>query len=485
MVIQERSFSVKLNAALKLTELSNSSASKLFNIDPSYVSRLRNGTRIPKTDSELISGIAKKLGEVMWRKGLAEPASSLMKRYPVPTKKKLFYQAVLEWLTDFDEEEETDAMAMIMDAINEYSLPDLSQQPSAKDIINELHFSNKLEYDGIRGLQEASTRFLVEAYQEKAPQLKLYSDQNISWMAENPKYHRTWKHLMAACLHQGVKIKIIHYIRRNYAELLNGLLSWLPLYFMGEIESYCRYEPTEPAFSHTIFLHDDHACVEGMTVRGNEKMGRYRYGTTKTDLERCNSSFNLLLADSAHFISSVKGIHPLERLTGSTSKKMLLCQGTLPLETMSEELFREILKNNSIFEEEIQILMKEFFAAKETLTNLCQKKEVALTTFRESAIQKQYLPVDTEPFTSEIHLTCTREQWEQHLSETQAFFKARDGFFHLVDNSFLAKIHIFTAEDIVYIKHMSLPDKVFFYSHPYMVDATKTILSRATAGEQD
>ncbi len=285
---------------------------------------------------------------------------------------------------------------------------------------------------------------------------------------------------MFACLQRGIKIKIIHYVKREDADLLSGLLSWIPLYFAGEIESYCRFDPETPAFSHTIFLHDGHSCVEGMVVRGNEEKGRYRYGTSKADLERCNSSFDLLLKDSTHFVSSVKGLRPMDKLTESNSKKVHISQSTLPLETMSDDLFREILRGNQIAEEDMDPLMKEFFTAKNTMAKLCREKDLTLTTFRNLTTEKDRQPVDTEPFTSITSLTCTKNQWKHHLTETRESFETWGGRFHFVEENFLSRIHIFASEDIVYIKHMSLPDKTFFYNLPYMVDATNIVLHRAS-----
>lgn len=229
MQIQQKTFSGKLDATLKLMRLSNIAASKLLNIDPSYVSRLRNGTRIPKAGSDLVAGIAQKLGEIIWRKNLVDSMVSLMNSPSIPSQEDSFYDTFLEWFTDFHEENETDTIAVVMDAINEYALPNLSDSTALeKDLFSSLHLSKKLEYEGIRGLQEASARFLVEAYQKDAPLLRLYSDQNMSWISGNPEYYQIWKHLMFACLQRGIKIKIIHYVKREDADLLSGLLSWIP-----------------------------------------------------------------------------------------------------------------------------------------------------------------------------------------------------------------------------------------------------------------
>ncbi len=192
MQIQQKTFSGKLDATLKLMRLSNIAASKLLNIDPSYVSRLRNGTRIPKAGSDLVAGIAQKLGEIIWRKNLVDSMVSLANSPSIPSQEDSFYDTFLEWFTDFHEENETDTIAVVMDAINEYALPNLSDSTALeKDLFSSLHLSKKLEYEGIRGLQEASARFLVEAYQKDAPLLRLYSDQNMSGFRETQNIIRS------------------------------------------------------------------------------------------------------------------------------------------------------------------------------------------------------------------------------------------------------------------------------------------------------
>lgn len=170
----------------------------------------------------------------------------------------------------------------------------------------------------------------------------------------------------------------------------------------------------------------------------------------------------------------------MDKLTESNSKKVHISQSTLPLETMSDDLFREILRGNQIAEEDMDPLMKEFFTAKNTMAKLCREKDLTLTTFRNLTTEKDRQPVDTEPFTSITSLTCTKNQWKHHLTETRESFETWGGRFHFVEENFLSRIHIFASEDIVYIKHMSLPDKTFFYNLPYMVDATNIVLHRAS-----
>ncbi|MGI6256968.1 MAG: helix-turn-helix domain-containing protein [Anaerovoracaceae bacterium] len=148
--MQGKSFSYKLDKTLKLMGLSNVEASKLLNIDPSYISRLRNGTRIPKSESDLVTGIAQTLAETMWNKELIRPMCGLLGDAPACSEKEGFSTAVLTWFRDFDEEKDTNIMATIMDFFNEISIPQaninklaikafllripVSKKPSTKDL---------------------------------------------------------------------------------------------------------------------------------------------------------------------------------------------------------------------------------------------------------------------------------------------------------------------------------------------------------------
>lgn len=481
--MEGKSFSNKLDKTLKLMGLSNVEASKLLNIDPSYISRLRSGTRIPKSESDLVTGIAQTLAETMWNKELIQPMCGLLGDASVCSEKAGFSTAVLTWFRDFDEEKDTHIMATIMDSFSEISIPQPTVNKLAiKAFLLRIPISKKTEYEGLLGLQQAVIRFLVDACRNKNVQLCLYSDQDMEWMTESPAFYETWKRLMALCLINGVKIKIIHYIKRDMEELTKGFASWLPLYFLGEIESYCRFDPCTPPFSHTLFLNKGQVSIEGNVVRGNEKKGRYRFGTSKADLDRGDSSFSLLLEDSRHFFSSVRGIHPLEQLHKSDSTWAFLSQSTLPLGTMDKALLWEILKANRVQKKDSLRILAEFEKEQDILTKVAKSKDISFATFLDDPMNKEQSPMDTRPLSKDIRITYSAEQRARHLAETKNFFDTHGGSFYLVGESLFSQVHIYAAEKIVYIKHMNLPDRVFFCDQLSMVQAAKTILKRATSG---
>jgi hypothetical protein len=304
----------------------------------------------------------------------------------------------------------------------------------------------------------------------------------MEWMTESPTFYETWKRLMALCLISGVKIKIIHYIKRDMEEMAKGFASWLPLYFLGEIESYCRFDPCTPPFSHTLFLNRGHASIEGNVVRGNEEKGRYRFGTSKADLDRGDTSFSLLMEDSRHFFSSARGIHPLEQVYKSNSNSAFLSQSTLPLGTMDSSLLLEILEANRVSKKGSRRILAEFEKEQDILTKVAKNKDISFAAFLDDPMDKEQSPMDTHPLSKDIRITCSADQRVRHLAQTKDFFDTHGGRFYLVEESLFSQVHIFAAEKIVYIKHMNLPEKVFFCDQPSLVQAAKTILHRAISG---
>ena len=176
-----------------------------------------------------------------------------------------------------------------------------SEMPVPEDFSDD----KRTVYFGREGLRSAVLRFLTEAFQEKAQQILLYSDEEQGWMTEDSGFLRKWAVLMRACVRNGTQIRIIHNIDRDLSEMSEAIKNWLPLYMSGRIDSRYSTKPRGERFSYTVFLRPGRACIKAARVRGTQAEGIYHYYQGRRELEICEKEYRGLLDSTRPLIKTV------------------------------------------------------------------------------------------------------------------------------------------------------------------------------------
>ena len=302
--INARQFGEKLSAAMMLAGLTNSKLSRLVNIDPSYISRMKNGSRMPKNNPSLVYRICGIIAAKSFEKGSEAELFELTSQQAGD--EGALTAALFGWLYDKRSSEGTLAVGRLIDKIA--SIPEGSSLSSRIEPITVL-YDNAEVYTGVAGLRNAAARLLGGAARRGGKQLLLFSDQPTSWLQGD--YESIWTKLLRACVDKGTRIKIIHNINRPPAELFDAISKWLPFYMTGLVEPYyCTLNSGERQYS-TVFIDVGTACVESTFVRGMEKEARYRYVTDEDELEYAKKNFELILLDCKPLIR-VKQVDELD-----------------------------------------------------------------------------------------------------------------------------------------------------------------------------
>lgn len=285
-----KQFGEKLAAAMNVADLTNSKLSRLANVDPSYISRMKGGSRMPKNNPSLIYRICGLIAAKAFEKKRQEELTALTGQQAEDVTSMT--SALFGWLYNKRGAGGSQAVGRFIDRIA--SMPGEAHE--------EEHFEIKIKpdyakvYTGVAGLQSAVTRFLSTAAKAGNRTLLLYSDQPTGWLSGS--FHTVWEELMRECLENKVRMKIIHNIEhRMLSEIFEAISSWLPLYMTGGIEPYyCTLNEGERLYS-TIFIDEGHACIEATFVRGMEGTARYRYITAADELLYARQNFETVLLD--------------------------------------------------------------------------------------------------------------------------------------------------------------------------------------------
>lgn len=282
-----KQFGKKLAALMQLARLSNSNLSKMLGIDASYVSRMRSGLRIPRKSTGLMMRLSAVLAEQIASRDKLRDLIDIM---GTQLKSGNVAESIFVWLYARGMPANVQAVRNFIEQMKNMPSTDVSLIPLP--VIPEI--PNEDYYTGDKGLQQAVVRFLSSVINNHSSELRLYSDNGINWMTGD--FKALWSGLMAACLRNGTRIKIIHNVDRSVSEMIQAIISWLPLYMTGLVEPYYSTRPAGERFTCTIFLDPESACVGSFGVRDMADDEEYSYITSPQKLEKTCRYFDALLA---------------------------------------------------------------------------------------------------------------------------------------------------------------------------------------------
>ncbi len=294
-------FSKKLDLVMNLLDITNVTLAKTANIDASYISRFRSGKRSPGSNPILLERLCMSLFDKAVYSGRLFELCDLIgipKGSVKITKREELFLQFHAWMTDFNISDRI-AVGHLLGSINAFSprldvtIPPLSSIISEDELLDETK-----EYLGLDGMRKAVLRFLGTTARDQYSELLLYSDQGMEWMLEDDEFKLRWAYLMALCVKQGTRIKIIHNIDRDVKEMLAAIESWLPLYVTGMLESYYHQQSGGNRFNHTIFLAPGKACIAACHTVGMEDKGIYAYYTDSLYIGFFEENFKQLMKNS-------------------------------------------------------------------------------------------------------------------------------------------------------------------------------------------
>ncbi|MGI6361461.1 MAG: hypothetical protein ACOX05_04055 [Bacillota bacterium] len=215
-------FAKKLDFLMTITKTSNSTLAHNVMLDASYISRLRRGERKRTKNNCIIQNLAaflvQRIREDYQKKALADA----MEMTNLPQDIRLLTNQIIHWLTQ-NEESNAQQVGRFLSNITNTPLQETTI-PSSEDCHPSFPDKPSAVYYGIEGKREASEYFLSEVVAQEKPQtLLLFSDEETTWMTEDPKFTRRWAKLMNCVLKRGNRIRIIHTISRNLDEMLCAL----------------------------------------------------------------------------------------------------------------------------------------------------------------------------------------------------------------------------------------------------------------------
>ena len=460
-------FGHRFSAILDLAEFSNVRFGKLLSIDPSYISRFRNGLRTPVSNSKLTEKICRVLYSRFKDQKRLSNLARLMNISPENLHNDTDWEKELySWLFLSDDSTVSSFVVGMVDQVGSFSADIIKPPLSFETVVDKRALGdNQSLYHGITGLQTAVLRFLGNVIERKEKDLYLFSDQNIDWITADKAFQQKWMSLMIQCVTSGVKIHIIHNIERNLTEIGEAIRSWLPLYPSGQIESFYLDGQKNTNFSTTLFLCPGYACIYGNNVVGTEnENGNYLYETEPERINLYRQFFDTLLDKAHRLIRLCKTADFLRFETGSSDITVLSSCPTVF--SMPENLFSEFFNHSELLAEasdanDIYKQMKRFF-----------EKALLSGHFHECAP----LPSDEDLFRGKIYpeFLSTPYSPQEFAEHTKNILHSLDNttyrFYPLPEPSFL-DVQLIISENSVAVSRLKAPFFTIFLEHPFLCRA--------------
>ena len=478
-IVPYRVFGEKLNAVMELAEISNIRLGNLVNIDTSYISRFRNGLRSPKSNPRTMDAICTALLRRLGEQNKIKQLAALMKADPgALTDEEEAFSLFHDWLYDTEKTDSSSVIEKLLESIDTFSIKTKTPLPSFEEAAATVKCEDTV-YFGSTGLQDAVIRFLVGVISDGGKELYLYSDQNMSWLTD-PEFRLKWAALMLGCVQKGVKIHIIHNVDRDVSEMIEAIISWLPLYMSGMIRSYYCKKQKNPRFSNTVFLCPGVACIKGSNVIGTEDQnGEYRYDTDTKILEMHQAAFHSLLADAKQLVR-IYGNLESEGLIHTGNSGMTVLGTALSFATMPKETLVSIL---------------ERCGADETAKNRAfsvweSRKRLLNVTLNESFVHECIPVADEESLFGNkvltdipgLNVAYTPKEYAEHIRNIIALSDESPKYrFCALPDAPFANTQIVLSDDLVTVSRLNAPQVTFLISHPAMYEAFVAYADRITA----
>lgn len=465
-----RVFGEKLNAVMELTNITNIRLGRSLNLDPSYISRFRNGLRSPRGNPALQTALCTVLLERIYTQdklaALAQLTALPSERF---TNREKTYETLFEWLYTADGVDGTPLVENLIDQIGSFHAEDRAPACSPQEVAGEEALNDTAEtYFGIAGLRRAVLRFLGQVVLRREEELLLYSDQSLDWMVSDSDFGRRWGILMLLCMAGGTRVSIIHHVNRDIGEMTNAVRSWLPLYSSGMIRSYYCRPPLRPRFSTTLFLCPGFACIAGSNVVGTEaETGLYRYDTAPALLAAHEAAYRGLLNQSDKLIHVSRDSDSEEPVPG---KALAAVSPTLSLATLPEETLCAALQRIGAEE-----------AVREKCLALRRERVAALERVLQEGSMHEYVPLPSDEalFDGQVNydlpgltLAYTPQEYAAHIRSIAALTEQHTGyrFYPLPDTPF-QDVKVVVSDNCSWVTRTKEPYLTFRFNHPSLCQA--------------
>lgn len=460
-----------LNKLIETFNINARGLAKALNFDASYLSRIRNGERIPSNKEAFVSSLA----------------AFVLKKYEIQSYKDSYYllfnekekitlNKIREWIITNKKEEVSD-VDNFLSTLDEFNLNDYIKAIKFDELkVPNIPFykARCKTYYGVEEMKKGELEFFKATVLSKSKEdIFMCSDMPMEDMAEDKEFGKKWMFAIAMCLKKGLHLNIIHNLDRPFNEMMLGLESWIPIYMTGQVSPYYLKEVKNSVYHHFNYV-SGVVALTGECIKGYHDKGKYYLTNNSRELEYYREKSNLLLkkANSLMDIYSSEDLDKFERFLENESKtvgtrKRILA--TLPLFTISDPILKKILRENNIDSNDVSRIIRY----------KKEQEKVISTILKHSVITDNICKYNKNDFSDDVYLDIDGikvkykyEEYVEHFNSTKEFSKKNANYKISISEKTFSNITISILEgNYAIISKKSNPVIHFVIRHPKLIGA--------------
>lgn len=476
-------FSGQFSFLIDAIPINLSELAKSMGYDPSYLSRIKKGQRMPAD----ITKFAESLSAFLLRKyGGSEKMELICKLLDCCTAKDAFSHpdftaAITRYLCSSEPKEKAaEGIRDYLKKLDEFDLNEymtLIRFDQLKVPTVPFHLPSSRNYYGIEQMKQGELDFFrATALSRSKEPIFMNSDMPMADMAQDMEFNKKWMFGIAACLKKGLHLHMIHHVDRPLEEMILGLEAWIPIYMTGQIAPYYLKNPGTDIYHHLNYV-SGAAALAGECISGYHKDGKYYLTNTRQEVAYYRTKTNHILSKALPLMEIYTGESKEEFhrfLAGEAGKDGVSSNlyTALPLYTISEELFQNILERNHIPAEKQQMLLQELRREKDNFLQTLQSGPVEdrIPALSREEYAEMPLTLSLSEAFYEHEICCTYDEYLEHSHQTMAFAEHTPNYTVLSQHTRIFRniqIRIKHSEWVIISKNKS-PVIHFVIRHPKM-----------------
>lgn len=427
-------FSSQFSTLVDTIPINLNELAKSMGYDPSYLSRIKKGQRMPAD----ITNFAENLSSFLLRKyGESEKMEQICKLTNCSAEKERlshadFATAMTQYLCSSKPKEKAEeSIGDYLKKLDEFDLNEymtLIRFDQLKVPTVPFHLPSSKNYYGIEQMKQGELDFFkATALSRSKEPIFMNSDMPMADMAQNMEFNKKWMFGIAACLKKGLHLHMIHHVDRPLEEMILGLEAWIPIYMTGQIAPYYLKNPSTDIYHHLNYV-SGAAALAGECINGYHKDGKYYLTNVRQEVTYYRTKTNHILSKALPLMEIYTGEskEKFHRFLAGESKKDGAHSNlytALPLYTISEELFQNILERNHIAAEKQQMLLQELHRVKDNFLQTLQSSSVEdrIPVLSQEEYAEMPLTLSLSETFYEHEICCTYNEYLEHYHQTIAF----------------------------------------------------------------
>ena len=465
-----------LNKLIICLDINASELAKFLNFDASYLSRIRNGNRIPSNKqgfiNELTSYIVKKYSSDAAKKSL-----SILFNCNI---NEINEEKIKNWILNnkIINDNQIDKFLKNLDNFNLNDYIKAIKFDELKVPYIPFYKVKTKSYYGIEEMKKGELDFLKGTVLSKSMEnMFMCSDMPMEDMASDIKFGKNWMFGIAMCLKKGLHLNIIHNLDRPFNEMMLGLESWIPIYMTGQITPYYLKNNKTNIYNHLNYVSGSVALM-GECINGFHERGKYYLTANNKEVEYYKEKSELLLKKA----NSLMNIYREEQ---KEEYKLFLLNDTnikgnrkrifssLPLFTINDELLIKILKRNNIPKDDINNILLYKNEEEKNIKLILKNNEIndIIYSLNKNDFNDVYLQLENIFYTKKIKYNY--EEYLEHLNSTKKYAKNLKNYnITINDYKIFNNINITILKDnYVILSKSSNPIIHFVIRQPKLVEA--------------